>query len=82
MSAGDGYSMFLDKYGCLFCCGKGNFGRLGLGHQYSINNPVKIGWFINRHLRIKDIATGGRHCLALTDEEHPQVYGWGFGFYY
>lgn len=63
--------MFLDKNGQLFACGKGNFGRLGLGHQYSINNPVKVSYFSSRHIKIQDIVVGGRHCLALTDEIVP-----------
>eukprot|EP00347_Sterkiella_histriomuscorum_P017345 403349742 len=82
VSAGDGFSMFLDKEGQIFCCGKGNFGRLGLGHQYNINNPLKISWFTSKQIKVKDVVAGGRHCLALSDEEVPQLYGWGFGFYY
>lgn len=27
--AGDGFSLFLDKDGIVYSCGKGNFGRLG-----------------------------------------------------
>ena len=71
VSAGDGFSIFLDKLGCVYSCGKGNFGRLGLGHAYNINNPVKISWFSQRDIKIKDVVAGGRHCLAISDEEIP-----------
>ena len=29
-----------------------------------------------------DIEAGGRHCLAISNEVVPQLYGWGFGFYH
>jgi alpha-tubulin suppressor-like RCC1 family protein len=82
VSAGDGYSLFLDSSGVVFTCGKANFGRLGQGHLYSLNTPTAIGWFIKNKIPLKDVNAGGRHCLALSNEQVPQLYGWGFGFYY
>ena len=82
VSAGDGFSVFLDSTGVVFTCGKANFGRLGQGHLYSLNTPTAIGWFIKNKIQVKDVQAGGRHCLVLTNEATPQLYGWGFGFYY
>ena len=80
--AGDGFSVFLDTWGAVYTCGKANFGRLGQGHTYSLNNPAKIGWFAKNKIAIKDIEAGGRHCLAISNEAVPKLYGWGFGFYH
>ena len=69
--AGDSFSIFLDSNGFVYSCGKANFGRLGQGHQYSLNNPTKISWFAKNKIPISDIEAGGRHCLAITKEEVP-----------
>jgi alpha-tubulin suppressor-like RCC1 family protein len=71
VSAGDGFSVFLDQLGVVFTCGKANFGRLGQGHLFSLNNPAPISWFTKNKLPIKDIEAGGRHCLAITNEAVP-----------
>ena len=67
VSAGDGFSVFLDQMGCVYTCGKGNFGRLGQGHTYDLNNPNKISWFSKNDVRVRDVVAGGRHCLAIGD---------------
>lgn len=82
VSAGDCFSVFLDSLGDVYTCGKANFGRLGQGHLVSLNHPTKIGWFAKNKILIKDVQAGGRHCLAISREQVPQLYGWGFGFYY
>ena len=82
VSAGDCFSVFLDSLGDVYTCGKANFGRLGQGHLVSLNHPTKIGWFSKNKILIKDVQAGGRHCLAISREQVPQLYGWGFGFYY
>ena len=82
VSAGDGFSVFLDVLGNVYTCGKANFGRLGQGHLYSLNNPARIGWFSKNRILIKDIQAGGRHCLAISNEAVPKLYGWGFSFYH
>ena len=53
----------------------------------SLNVPTKIMHFIQHGIVIKDIAVGGRHCLAISHEdsepdERSALYGWGFNFYY
>ena len=55
VSAGDGFSVFLDSTGVVYTCGKGNFGRLGQGHLYSLNNPAPISWFIKNKISINDV---------------------------
>ena len=87
VSAGDGFSLVLNYDGEVFTCGKGNYGRLGQGHTNSLSTMTRIDWFITKKLLIKDICAGGRHCLAISEEDseengRSQLYGWGFGFYY
>jgi alpha-tubulin suppressor-like RCC1 family protein len=69
--AGDGFSVFLDEHGSVYTCGKGNFGRLGLGHCLSMSKTVKVEWFSKCGIKIKDIEVGGRHTLAISDEDIP-----------
>ena len=80
MSAGDGFSVFLSEEGDVFTCGKGNYGRLGLGHEVNLFTPQKVMYFFKRKIKIRDIAAGGRHVMAVA--ENGDLYSWGFGFYY
>jgi len=85
--AGDGFSLALDYDGDVFSCGKGNFGRLGQGHTSSLNTMTRIDWFTKAKIQIKDICAGGRHCLAISEEDAEEngrqaLYGWGFGYYH
>ena len=66
LQASDGFSVFLDEYGSLFTCGKGNFGRLGQGTNSNITRPKQIDWFTRKYVKIKDFSAGGRHCLAMS----------------
>ena len=68
VSAGDGFSVFLDSQGDVYTCGKANFGRLGQGHLISLNNPCKIAWLTKNKIKIKDVEAGGRHCLAVSTD--------------
>jgi len=43
--------------------------------------PTKVNWFSSNGIRIKAIAAGGRHCLALAEYDNS-LYGWGFNFYH
>ena len=66
--AGDGFSVVLNQNGLVYSCGKGNFGRLGQGHAENINKMTKISGFNKFKVKIKDIEVGGRHCLAISEE--------------
>ena len=71
VEAGDGFSVILTKDHEVYSCGKGNFGRLGLGDCEEYSYPTKIEWFTEREIKVKNISAGGRHCLAIgVDKYH------------
>lgn len=49
--------------GCVFTCGDGSFGQLGQGDYRSHCYPVKVSFFVNKH--VEQIACGMRHSLVL-----------------
>jgi alpha-tubulin suppressor-like RCC1 family protein len=53
--------------------GKNKFCRLGLGHQYQINEPTIILELC--HKKVVDIVNGWRHVIALTSD--GKIYRWG-----
>ena len=88
--AGDGFSVVLNNEHEVYVCGKGNYGRLGLGYDQNCNWMTQIKWFTERGVKIKDIAVGGRHCLAISkanfydenlERQTQNLYGWGFNFH-
>ena len=77
----------LDSEGHVYTCGKGNFGRLGHGSCESINQMTRIDGFMKIKVRIRDVEAGGRHCLAISEEDPEmntarELFGWGFNFYH
>ena len=46
--------------------GRGEYGMLGNGSKSSIYSPVQNEFFQNENLKIKDVALGRYHTLALT----------------
>lgn len=59
--------------GGLWVWGKGDGGRLGLGHESSMFVPT-----LNPHLEnVKSVALGGLHSVALTSA--GEVFTWGYG---
>ena len=66
----------------MYSCGKGNFGRLGHGIEENFERMTELRYFRNKEIRVDDIATGGRHCLAISDQAKRSVYVWGFNFYH
>jgi len=66
--AGDGFSVALGYDRHVYACGKGNFGRLGQEHTANLSTMTEISWFTRKHIQIKDICAGGRHCLAISEE--------------
>ena len=48
---------------------------------------TKVPWFFKHGIKITDIEAGGRHTLAISDEDtepdgKAHLYGWGFGYYF
>ena len=48
---------------------------------------TRIDGFMKIKARIRDVEAGGRHCLAITEEDPEmntarELFGWGFNFYH
>ena len=48
---------------CVFTCGDGSFGQLGHGNYRSHCSPIKVSFFVNKH--VEQIVCGMRHSLIL-----------------
>lgn len=57
----------------VYSWGWGDFGRLGHGNHYDVFTPQPIK--VLQGLRIKQIACGDSHCLAVTMEGEVQSWG-------
>ncbi|XVE75181.1 hypothetical protein DITRI_Ditri12bG0074900 [Diplodiscus trichospermus] len=78
VSAGWSHSGFVSEDGFVFTCGDGSFGQLGHGDYRSHCSPVKVSFFVNKH--VEQIACGMRHSLVLLkDSSGNQLYGFGTG---
>ena len=75
VSCGDSFSIVLDESGNCWAFGKGSHGRLGLGSDENIEEPVKIEELTN----ILQISAGCRHASAIT--RRGELFMWGFNFY-
>ena len=88
--AGGGMSFVINKEGTLYSCGIVSNGRLALEHIDSkkdsfVHEFTEVSWFRTRNIRIRDVACGNKHGLALTAGERmpgttvikPNVYMWG-----
>ncbi|CAI4221771.1 unnamed protein product [Auanema sp. JU1783] len=74
IASGHDHTLLLTNEGTLFSFGTGNHGELGLLDTLSISEPTIVYAF--EGLRIKKIAAGGWHSLALTDSNDVYVWGW------
>ena len=77
VSCGGWHTLFLSEEGEVFSCGKGEFGRLGVGSEKSHNEPsaVPLDASLPPGARARMISAGGSHSLLVTDQH--QVYGCG-----
>lgn len=91
IALGERHSLFLSDKGEVFSCGYGgkqgflnqffgqDVGALGHGNTAHRAVPVKIAFFEKSHIKIKKIAAGSYHSVALA--ENGDVYTWGKGAY-
>ncbi|GMY26079.1 ultraviolet-B receptor UVR8 isoform X2 [Fagus crenata] len=78
VSAGWNHSGFVSDGGCVFTCGDGSFGQLGHGDYRSHCSPVRVSYFVNKH--VERIACGMRHSLVLLKgNSGNQIYAFGSG---
>ena len=78
VSAGKEFSVILCDKGQVYTCGLNSHSRLGLGKDMAdtlhIDKFTQVPHFRDNNIKVKDIAAGGRHCLALcvVDENAPE----------
>jgi len=70
---GEQFSLSLSELGDLFTWGRGKEGQLGNGNRENSSVPRRVEAL--KHVRLRDVACGPDHCLALT--ESGDVYTWG-----
>ena len=75
VSMGGIISMFLALNGQVWGCGFNQSGALGLGHCNHISSLVRVDWFADNNVFIKDLEMGANHTIALDDK--GMVYCWG-----
>lgn len=78
VACGEDLTLFLNKAGEVFSCGKKSNGTLG--HPMNeipatLCDPKRI----EQLSKISKISVGKRHCLAVSLLK--EVWGWGFNFY-
>ncbi|QIK62654.1 hypothetical protein G7068_05095 [Leucobacter viscericola] len=73
------HALYLDKDGNVWGTGKNNLGQVGNGSTANVSTPVLVlgpGATGNaKTAKIKDIAAGADHSIALT--ENGEIYQWG-----
>ena len=78
LSSGLDYCLFLDATGNVYGCGHNEYGQVHVGiDNLHIQAPMQIIFPIKTRIRIKKLACGLYHNLAI-DEEFGNVYSWGW----
>lgn len=75
IAVGAFHNLALQEDGTLWAWGNNEYGQLGTGDTQPRSQPVPV-WGLS-NLTLVDIAAGGWHSTALTDE--GEVYAWGRG---
>jgi alpha-tubulin suppressor-like RCC1 family protein len=67
VSCGGWHSMFWTDDGKLYACGKGEYGRLGLGSEQNVPSPELVS-FGEANVKVVSASCGGSHSLILTSD--------------
>lgn len=72
ITAGGWHSFFITEEGELYACGKGEYGRLGLGSESSRLEPVAVTTAADdvRLCRIVQVSAGGSHTVWRDENHH------------
>lgn len=75
-SCGGWHTLLWTEKGELFVCGKGEYGRLGLGHEESRTEPTRVNIpFLSSDTRVVKASAGGSHSLVLDSSGMVWVVG-------
>lgn len=74
MASGSLYALFVDSHGSVYAFGENEKGECGLPDT-QLEEPQLIPFFEKHKIRIKSVACGGRHSIALSD--NGKIYAWG-----
>ena len=80
IKSGCDHSLILQSNGILWSFGGNGHGQLGLGHTDNVKVPTIIEYFVENDIKIKDIACGFDHNLAI--DYNNKVYSWGYNRYH
>ncbi|KAL6135401.1 hypothetical protein ACLB2K_067629 [Fragaria x ananassa] len=75
IAVGAFHNLALQEDGTLWAWGNNEYGQLGTGDTQPRSQPIPVNGLSG--LTLVDIAAGGWHSTALTDD--GEVYGWGRG---
>lgn len=75
IAVGAFHNLALEEDGTLWAWGNNEYGQLGTGDTQPRSQPIRVQGLSD--LKLVDIAAGGWHSTALTNE--GEVYGWGRG---
>ncbi|KAF5097449.1 hypothetical protein D0Z03_001415 [Geotrichum reessii] len=79
IAAGEFHSFAVDKDGEVYAWGLNNFGQCGLteplGDGAVVTEATKVSFFTENKLKVKQIACGNHHTIALT--ENGDIYTFG-----
>ncbi|KAF2073306.1 hypothetical protein CYY_005383 [Polysphondylium violaceum] len=74
--SGSDHNLVLTKDNKIYSWGNGYYGSLGHGDNKHLDTPKEIEYFNINKKQIRDIACGGYHSLALTED--GELYSWGW----
>ena len=78
VKCGEFHSGILAKNGEVYTFGKNTYGQLGNGDMFISSFPRSVN-FLKSNIKIKKIALGGEHTLALSIDNN--LYSWGLNIY-
>eukprot|EP01084_Bolivina_argentea_P151338 264159_1 len=69
------HTLFLESNGVIWACGNNNYGELGLSHHEYVSTPTIIECLLSNQIRIRMIACGSKHNIAI--DYGYNILSWG-----